>query len=349
VGIQYKGKTLLVDNDVKTALDDCYAQKKLFLEVDLIGGGGGASYQAAEPTRAAAATAPVTRSAPAAVSVPPLATRQPEVPPVAVDQVAGQLLSKYGLTSPRDRQAAAAAPSSSSAPATTSPRRVASPREQQQYTAPAPAPAPVKAESPRRAVASSASSSGALRSGIEADVRSEINRLRSDPASFVDPLEKRRQAYEGATLRLKRGNVTFRSQTHEGAAAVADAIRLIRGTRPVQAVEFRPGLCEAARDIITFMGPEGARKPSSEDMAAMIDRRGQYEGTLSQVIAYVYEDDVAATVLDLLVCDGDKTRHTAHLLLNAEYRFAGAALSSPAAGAPRLLVMQFVSDSWVDL
>jgi hypothetical protein len=68
-----------------------------------------------------------------------------------------------------------------------------------------------------------------------------------------------------------------------------------------------------------------------------------------QVIAYVYEDDVVATVLDLLVCDGDASRHTAGLLLNPEYRFAGVAVSAASGNnGPRLLVLQFVSESWQD-
>jgi hypothetical protein len=39
VDVQYKGQTLVSDKDVQNALDDCYSQKKLFLEVDLILGG----------------------------------------------------------------------------------------------------------------------------------------------------------------------------------------------------------------------------------------------------------------------------------------------------------------------
>jgi hypothetical protein len=56
---------------------------------------------------------------------------------------------------------------------------------------------------------------------------------------------------------------------------------------------------------------------------------------------------VQASILDLLVCDGDSSRHTATLLLNPDYRFSGLAVSASGSG-PRLLVMQFVSDSWED-
>jgi hypothetical protein len=91
--------------------------------------------------------------------------------------------------------------------------------------------------------------------------------------------QKHKQGYDGTTLRLKRGNVMFRSQTHEGAAAVAEAIQFLRGSRAVGKVEFCFGLSEAARDIIEFMGgPDGNRKPNPTDMADLIDRRGHYEG-----------------------------------------------------------------------
>lgn len=112
-------------------------------------------------------------------------------------------------------------------------------------------------------------------------------------------------------------------------------------------LRFCAGLSEAAREIVDFMGPEGNRKPSPEDMNRMIERHGEYEGTLSQVIAYIYEDDVLATIMDLIVCDGDKTRHTAGLLRNADYKFGGLAISSPDKG-PCLVVLQFVTEEWQD-
>ncbi len=137
----------------------------------------------------------------------------------------------------------------------------------------------------------------------------------------------------------------FRSQTHEGARACLEAKSYLESIAPVGALEFPVGLAEAAREIVQFMGPEGNTRPTGDDVAAIIARNGEYEGTLSQVIAYVYEDDVQATVLDLLVCDGDNTRHTAKLLLNPKYQFAGIACGE---GSPKLVVMQFVTESWSD-
>ena len=55
-----------------------------------------------------------------------------------------------------------------------------------------------------------------------------------------------------------------------------------------------------------------------------------------------------ATLLDLLVCDGDSSRHTANLLMNPEYKFGGAAVGNAPSGQPKLVVMQFVSVQWND-
>jgi hypothetical protein len=66
------------------------------------------------------------------------------------------------------------------------------------------------------------------------------------------------------------------------------------------------------------------------------------------VIAYIYEDDVLATILDLLVCDGDSSRHTAKLLMNPQYHFGGVAVGEGAPSQPRLVVMQFVSEAWTE-
>lgn len=60
VALQYKGRTLASDADVKEALDDCYAQKKLFLEVDLrLGGAAMASQAPAAQAQAVAKKEPV--------------------------------------------------------------------------------------------------------------------------------------------------------------------------------------------------------------------------------------------------------------------------------------------------
>lgn len=184
-------------------------------------------------------------------------------------------------------------------------------------------------------------------SAIEETVRSELNRLRTSPASYADLLRARSSCYDGNTLRVKRGALTFRSQTHEGVKACNEAISYLQSVRPASRVEYMRGLCSAARDIVEHMGPDGSRKPPS-DMGAIIDRHGQYEGTLSQVIAFIYEDDVLATMQDLVVCDGDSSRHTAHLLLNPEYRFAGVSVGAQIKGQPRLLIMQFVTELWED-
>jgi hypothetical protein len=167
--------------------------------VDLVGGGGGASFQAAEaaPVARQVAPAPVVRqqAAPApAVSADP-----------APDQIASQMLSKYGLSSPRDNVVPAAAPVRSTSPANGPPVRIASPREHvpaarvaspREHVAAARVVSPREAAPPARTVVESPrQATGNLRGGIEAEVRAEINQLRTNPASFVAHLEKRKQVF----------------------------------------------------------------------------------------------------------------------------------------------------------
>ena len=189
VGMQYKGQTLLTDKDVQNALDDCYSQKKLFLEVDLIVGASSATQQAIKKTPAPAAAAPrAAAPKPAPISIPKQAEQQKQqtVAP-GVDQTASQMLAKLGL-SPREKSATDSKPAKQ-----TSPRRVA---------ASVPSPAP-KQTSPRR-VAPSSSSSTSLRGGLDAELRAAVNRLRSQPQSYVSLLEERKGCFEGSTMRLKR-------------------------------------------------------------------------------------------------------------------------------------------------
>lgn len=97
------------------------------------------------------------------------------------------------------------------------------------------------------------------------------------------------QSYEGSILKMKRGDILFKTQTHEGPQACREAIEYLDNIQPPGNVEYVGGLSEAARDIVEFMGPEGARQPQADDLAAILAKHGEYEGTLSQVIAHSKE------------------------------------------------------------
>lgn len=85
---------------------------------------------------------------------------------------------------------------------------------------------------------------------------------------------------------MKRGEILFKTQTHEGPSACQEAIQYMDHVQAAGNVEFVSGLSEAARDIITFMGPDAARQPKAEDLAAILARHGEYDGKLSQLIAH---------------------------------------------------------------
>ena len=57
----------------------------------------------------------------------------------------------------------------------------------------------------------------------------------------------------------------------------------------------------------------------------------------------MYDEDAVEMLLDLLVCDGDSSRHTRNLLLNPDYQIAGVGVGT---GNPQLAVVMLVSESW---
>src|SRR5688500_7440805 len=80
---------------------------------------------------------------------------------------------------------------------------------------------------------------------FEAQVHQEIVQLRQNPARYAGKLRDYRKRFEGKLVRVS-GRADLR--THEGVAAVDEAIKVLRGTRPLPGLALSRGLSRAAAD-----------------------------------------------------------------------------------------------------
>ena len=128
-----------------------------------------------------------------------------------MEAVAEGILNKYALTSPRERSAQQQQPQSvpqqqPQKTVTVQPSPVNN-QQQAKYQ-------PAYQEKPEPKV-----NAAPLPGGVEETLRNAVNRLRTNPASFAEALQNRANAYEGSVMKVKRGNVMFKSQSHEGSKA----------------------------------------------------------------------------------------------------------------------------------
>ena len=81
-----------------------------------------------------------------------------------------------------------------------------------------------------------------------------LNKLRTDPKSYIPECEKLIAKFEGDLLK-EPGKTTLR--TKEGPTAVSEAIEYLKRIEPCGALRFNVELAKVARAHISDCGPKG--------------------------------------------------------------------------------------------
>jgi len=158
---------------------------------------------------------------------------------------------------------------------------------------------------------------------LEAEIITEMNRARTDPAAYATHLENLLPFFDGDVLRVP-GKPAIR--TREGARAVREAIAALRATPPMGALALARGLARAARDHAEDQGPRGGighTGSNGSTMADRVSRYGAWDVAVSENIAYG-SSTARDVVVDLLVDDGVAGRGHRRNILNPRSRHAGA-------------------------
>lgn len=163
--------------------------------------------------------------------------------------------------------------------------------------------------------------------GIPADneaVRAEINVMRSDPPAYAARLRAYR-AFIGPDKIWRHPNRPNGVITHEGAAAVDEAIAALEAAPPLPPLAGDSRLAAAALAHATEQSRTGAIGHNSADgttSAARINRGQVIYGALAETISYG-QNTPEDVVRQLLVDDNVPSRGHRKILLDAELRFVG--------------------------
>lgn len=160
---------------------------------------------------------------------------------------------------------------------------------------------------------------------IEKAIVDETNRLRSNPQAYAAELEELRQYFKGNILKVP-GYPALK--THEGVAAVDEAIRDLKATPPLSTLTLSQGLSLGARDHVQDLGPKGKAGhygTDGSDPFQRMNRYGTWNGTAGENISFSPIATAKWHVMQLVIDDGVKNRGHRKALLNPDYRLTGSA------------------------
>ena len=189
------------------------------------------------------------------------------------------------------------------------------------------------------ATAASAASGPAPREGIQKAVFDELNLARTAPGKYVEYLKDQRSRFKG---NLFIGTPGVRMMTHEGVAAVDEAIAALAKQAPVAALKFSEGLALAALDHVQDTGPKGivSHEGTDGEMSGSRARRyGRVEHGSGECISYGFYE-ARQIVMALIIDDGVAGRGHRRNIYDGDFRLVGMA-SGPHKTFKTLCVIDF--------
>jgi hypothetical protein len=177
------------------------------------------------------------------------------------------------------------------------------------------------------ALALAAVAAHAAPSRFEVAVFAELNRFRSDPDAYANVLRSYRPRFDGKLLIAEEGG-EIDIMTNEGVAAVDEAIRDLKGQKPLPRLLYSDILARAAADHVADQSRSGAvghytrgRGPGERMLAR---GGGRY---VNEVITYGHHTP-EGVIDQLLIDDGVPGRGHRHSLLATDRNYAGVACGS---------------------
>jgi uncharacterized protein YkwD len=159
-------------------------------------------------------------------------------------------------------------------------------------------------------------------SAFESEMLQEINLARTRPQEYAAYLEGLRPYYKGKLFQLPgRPGLT----TEEGTPALEEAIKFMRGVRPLGPYNVSRGMCLGANVLVKDQGAKGLTGHRGTDGSfceKRLEQFGAWQGTVGENLSYG-KDSARHRIMTLLIDDGVADRGHRNRLLSSDYKVVG--------------------------
>lgn len=161
-------------------------------------------------------------------------------------------------------------------------------------------------------------------SPLENAVVREINMARSNPKGYATFLEEWKWYFDGRLLKIPGERIIL---TKEGAAAVNEAMNVVRSMNPVCRLSPSRGMSLGAKDQVKDQGSSGSIGHKGRDGSTVwdrVNRYGTWEKSIAENISYG-SDKARNIVMGLIIDDGVPGRGHRKNIFNPDFRVIGVA------------------------
>ena len=154
------------------------------------------------------------------------------------------------------------------------------------------------------------------------DVFNEQNRVRTNPESYIEKLERATKFFKD---KIFRHPAELPIETYEGVQGLYNAIEFLRNQEAVEPFKYVNELSQACKDHAKDLGSKGLSSHESSDgngLSERIEKYIEWDGAIAENLDFCYKF-AENIVMNLIVDDGSKEKHQRFNLFNPDFKFAG--------------------------
>ena len=121
------------------------------------------------------------------------------------------------------------------------------------------------------------------------DVFNEQNRVRTNPDSYIEKLERATKFFKD---KIFRHPAELPIETYEGVQGILEAIEFLKKQKPVEALQYSGELSQACKDHAKDIGSKGLSSHEGSDgngLSERIEKYIEWDGAVAENLDFCYK------------------------------------------------------------